>query len=127
MKAAADGLPVVGDTGTTLGARPERENAPADTEIHADGTVRPYAGGMSTSPPPVTNLQPHRRPKKHGGRGKGIEVFELDTDDLPDELRARPDPGAPERHVLIEPSRAMGFEEYQRALHSTRVLWRQLR
>lgn len=127
MKADVDNSPTVGDTGTTLGARPERENAPADIEIRADGIVHPCTGGMSTSPPPVANLQAHRRPKKHGGRGKGIEVFELDTADLPEELRARPDPKAPERHVFIEPSRVMSFEEYQRALHSTRALWRLVR
>jgi hypothetical protein len=54
-------------------------------------------------------------------------VWEVDTDELPDLLAYRPDPDSPETHGFIEPARRMAFEEYQRALHATRTLWRPVR
>jgi hypothetical protein len=47
----------------------------------------------------------------------------LDTEDLPAELQERIDPYNSERHVFLEPARAMSFEDYQQALHATRTLW----
>lgn len=126
-----DGLPRVGATGRTLGARPGYPDDPAEPEpdirVSANGNVYPGTGGASAAIPPVANLPPHRRPPKHGGRDKRSEVYELETDHLPRELRHRIDPNAPTRHVFIEPSRVMSFEEYQHALHSTRGLWHVVR
>lgn len=85
--------------------------------------VRPGTGGMSASPPPPENLPSFRRPPEYGGTGKD-PLWELETDELPETLRYRPDPERPERHGFIEPSRAMGFEEYQAALEDTSGLWR---
>ncbi len=122
-----DGLPRVGNTGRTLGARPGYPDDPAesapDIYISAAGNVYPESGGASVAIPPMENLRPHRRPPKHGGRGKKIEVYELETDELPDELQVRVDPLGPTVHAFIEPARVMSFEEYQRALHSTRGSW----
>ena len=118
MRAAEDGSPRTGATGRYLGARPG-----VDVPVGPDGFVKPGTGGMSVVPPPVENLQPHRRPPELGGTGKD-PVFELETDELPTELRYRPDPANPEGHGFVEPARRMGFEEYQRLLHSTRPLWR---
>ena len=118
-----DGLPKVGDTGRTLGARPGRYYE-GDIPVRNDGLVQPFTGGMSVSPPPPSNLPRHRRPPVHEGLDSKIEVYELETDALPDELRPRRDPKEPERHVFIEPTRVMSFEKYQRALHATRTLWR---
>lgn len=127
MRAAADGLPMVGESGRYLGARPDLPGRPQDGDIPVTGgMVRPGTGGMSVSPPPVTNLPLHRRPGEYGGRSKD-PVFVLDTHELPEELRYRADPGAPERHGFVEPSRPMRFEEYQRALHGIRTLWRPMR
>ena len=126
-----DGLPRVGSTGRTLGARPGYPGDPAEPEpdihVSASGNVYPETGGVSVAIPPPDNLPPHRRPPKHGGKDKRLEVYELETGDLPDELEERIDPNNPARHVFIEPSRVMGFEEYQRALHSTRGFWRVVR
>jgi hypothetical protein len=77
---------------------------------------------MSVSPPPPDNLPPWRRPPEYGGDGKD-PLWELETDELPEELVYQPDPDDPDGHGYIEPSRQMPFEGYQRAIHSTRGLW----
>lgn len=79
-------------------------------------------GGMSVSPPPITNLHPLRLPREYGGFGKD-PVFEIQADELPESLRYRPDPANLEGHGFIEPSRKMSFEDYERAVHGTRSLW----
>jgi hypothetical protein len=137
-----DGLPKVGSTGSRLGARPnyaETEIDPedrirpgdaikTDIDVSADGLVQPGTGGMSAFSHPVDNIPPHRRPPKHhDGDAPRYEVYELETDDLPGELDYRIDPHNPTRHVFIEPTREMTFEEYQQALHTTRSLWRPVR
>jgi len=122
-----DGLPRVGSTGRTLGARPgypdDPEEPESDIRIDEDGIVCPEAGGASVAIPPVENLRPHRRPPKHGGTDKKVEVYELETDELPDKLQARADPRGPTVHAFIEPAYEMSFDEYQRALHATRAQW----
>ena len=136
----SDGLPKVGPAGSKLGARPgyaEYEIDPedrikpgdqikSDIQVDEDGVVQPGTGGMSVALPPIDNLPPHRRPPKHGGDDPAYEVYELDTEDLPDDLRAQVDPYGPERHVFIEPAREMSFDEYQRVLESTRALWKRV-
>jgi hypothetical protein len=93
MRVAADGLPIVGESGRYLDARPDLPEQPRDGDMPVSGgMVRPGTGGMSVSPPPVTNLPLHRRPKEYGGRSKDT-VFDLDTHQLPEELRYRADPG----------------------------------
>src|SRR5919199_3345781 len=103
-----NGWPRVGSTGRTLGARPGYPEDPKEPEpdIHVDsnGVVYPETGGASVAIPPMKNLPPHRRPPKHGGRDKKLEVYELETDTLPDELRARRDPFGPNVHAFIEPA-----------------------
>ena len=122
-----DGLPRVGNTGRTLGARPAYPDDPEEPEpdirIDEDGIVYPETGGASVAIPPVENLRPHRRPPKHGGTDKKVEVYELETDELPDELQARVDPRGPTVHAFIEPAYEMSFDEYQRAMHRTRAQW----
>lgn len=122
-----DGLPRVGSTARTLGARSPDDHPEPDIPLGEGANVYPATGGMSTALPPPNNLPPHRRPPKHGGWDKKLELYELETDELPDELEERIDPYNPTRHVFIEPSRVMSFEEYQQALHATRVLWRPVR
>ena len=122
MRAAPDGLPLAGPSARTLGARP---GSPPEGDIPIiGGMVYPGTGGMSVSPPPAKNLPRFRRPPEHGGTARNIKLYELDTDGLPDELRARPDPKDPQRHAFIEPMRQMSFEEYEQALEETRGLWR---
>lgn len=136
-------MPKVGPAGSKLGARPgyaEEEIDPEDRIqpgdridpdiwVNAEGMVQPGTGGMSTAFPVegghvADNLVPHRRPPKHGGDDASYEVYELETDDLPDSLQARVDPAGPERHVFIEPAWEMSIEDYQQALQATRDLWR---
>lgn len=121
MRFEEDRLPRCGPTAKTLGARP----GATDGDIPVDGTmVLPGTGGMSVSPPPAENIPEYRRPPEHGGTAKKVRLFELETDELPGELRARPDPQDPERHVFIEPAREMSFDEYSRAIEGIRHLWR---
>jgi len=117
MKRGEDGLPKPGASARTLGVR-----ATIDIPVGEDEYVWPEMGGMSVSPPPPENLSPWRRPPEFGGTSKDT-LWELDTDQLPDALRYRPDPDNPDAHGFIEPSRPMTFEEYQRALHGSRGLW----
>ena len=122
-----DGLPRTGATGRTLGARPgypdDPKEPPPDISVDANGIVYPETGGMSVAIPPMKNLPPHRRPPKHGGGGRKLEVYELETDELPIELRVRVDPFGPTVHAFIEPAYRMSFDEYQRALHTTHEIW----
>jgi hypothetical protein len=117
MKAAEDGLPKIGASARTLGAR-----CNIDIPVNEDGFVEPETDGMSVSPPPPDNLPYYRRPPEFGGTGKD-PVWEMDTNALPVELRYRPDPDNPEEHGFIEPWHRMPFEEYQRAIHGLRSLW----
>lgn len=124
MRFDEDGLPVCGPTARTLGARPGLPEG--DIEI-LDGMVQPGTGGMSASPPPPSNLPDFRRPPEHDGKAKKIKLYELETENLPDELQARPDPENPDRHVFIEPALEMSFEDYERALEGTRTFWKPVR
>lgn len=124
MRADTDGLPRTGDSARTLGARPRTETG--DINIRRGGIVFTRTGGLSVSPPPPENLPSFRRPPEFRGTGKD-PLWELETDELPEDLRYCPDPEQPGRHGFIEPSRAMPFTEYQRALHDTRGLWSQVR
>jgi hypothetical protein len=119
-----DGLPLVGKTGRYLAVR--RSGRFRDIDVDESGMVRPESGGMSVSPPPPENLPEQLRPPRFGGYGKD-PLFELDTDELPPELRYRPDPKNPAGHGFIEPAEEMSFEDYERAIHATRGLWRLVR
>lgn len=132
-----DGLPKVGPAGSKLGARPGYAEDEIDSEdrfkpgdqirpdiwVDENGMVQPGTGGMSVALPPMNNLVPHRRPPKHGGDDSSYEVYELDTDDLPEGLKTRGDPYGLNRHFFIEPALEVSFDEYQRILESTRALW----
>lgn len=117
-----DGLPKIGNTGRTLGVRPQFPKD-SDIKINADGTVSPQTGGMSVAEGKPSNLPPHRRSPKHDGRDKKLAVFELETDDLPDELSCRSDTYGVGVHAFVEPAWTMNFGKYQQALHNTRALW----
>lgn len=113
-----DERPKTGWSARTLGAR-----CNIDIRIDEDGYVRLELGGISVSPPPPENLPRIRLPRELGGTGKD-PIWQIETDELPDELLYRPDPDPnKEGHGFIEPTRVMTFEEYQRALHQTRDLW----
>lgn len=120
MRADEDGLPMVGSSGRYLTVRPN-----LDIPVDGDGCVDPETEGVSVIPPPVENMDPHRRPPAFGGTGKD-PVFVLDTDELPRNLVYRPDPADPERHGFLEPARRMRFGEYLAAVQDTRALWREL-
>lgn len=120
---ADDELPIIGFTSRTLGVR-----AGVDIPVvfeESPGLVGSGAGGVSVSPASPENLPRHRRPPQFCGTGKD-PIFELETDDLPEELAYRPDPDNPRKHGFIEPTQntLLSFERYQQLIHETRGLWR---
>ena len=121
MKLDADGLPLVGTTARYLAVQRN-----VDILLNEDGTVDPGTGGVSVSPPPITNLHPLRLPREFGGLGRD-PVFGIETGELPEDLSYRPDPTNPEAHGFIEPSHRMTFEDYERPVYETRGLWRTVR
>ena len=116
----SDGLPKLGSSARTLGIRPD--SLFGDIIVTEGGLVFPGTGGMSVSPWPPENLPEHRRPEEFGGTDND-PVWEMDTDQLPEELHYQPDPEMPDVHGFIAPVRWMSLSEYQRALHGTRGLW----
>jgi len=117
MKLGSDGLPELGESARTLGARPG-----TDIPLDENGVVVPGTGGASITPGDPMQLPSHRRPSDHGGTGRD-PVFSLDPANLPDGLQFRPDPNNPTGHGFLEPSRPMNVDEYQHALARTRSLW----
>jgi len=78
MKVAEDGLPELGRSARTLGARPQ-----IDIPVDDDGIVRGGAGGMSVAPDSPMRLPVHRRPPELAGTGKD-PVWELEVERLPE-------------------------------------------
>jgi hypothetical protein len=120
MQEDSDALPKSGSTARTLGVSPSGQFG--DIIVTVGDYVFPGTGGMSVSPWPPENIEEHRRPEEFGGTGKD-PVWEMDTEDLPRELRYQPDPEKPDVHGYIAPARWMSLSEYQRVLHGTRTLW----
>ncbi len=109
MKTQSDGQPEPGMSMRTLGIRAR------DLHPRIDGTVDPQQGGLSVSPtietlPRAANI-------------KADPIFELDTNNLSEELAYREDPYKPGEHGFIEPTYPMKYEYYQRLLHRSRELW----
>lgn len=117
MKEANDGLPVVGATARTLGARPV-----IDIPIDQNGMVWPRTGGISVTPNDPKKLPRHRRPRSLGGRGKD-PVWCIPSSYLGPKLVYKADPNNPTSHGFIEPAFPITFDDYQRALTGTRGSW----
>lgn len=120
MRSADDGLPELDASSRTLGAR-----ARIDIPLDRGGHAGPGTGGMSVSPDSPANLPRPRRPPEFGGFGRD-QIYELHTSSLRPALLFRPDPDQPDEHGFVEPARRMTFEDYQRALWSTRRRWRKV-
>lgn len=120
MRVEGDGLPMVGPTARTLGAR--ITGSTVDIAPDATGLVHPNTGGMSVAPDDPMNLPEHRRPTECGGVGTD-PLFRIRRDSLGPDLQYRVDPTNPAKHGFIEPARAMTVSEYQQALAATRSEW----
>ena len=95
MQPDGDG-PMVGSTAKTLGARPG-----VDIPVGDDGMVSPGTGGMPVNDS-ATGMPEYRRPPALGGSGKDLNMYCMDSCDLPPGLNYRPDPGLP-GHGFVEP------------------------
>jgi RHS repeat-associated protein len=111
------GVPEIGPSARTLGARPG-----TDIPVDSNGMVHPGSGGVSVSPHSPTNLPQHRRPPEFGGTGRD-PVWRIGSANLPEGLTYRPDPHNPGGHGFIEPSRPMSISEYQNLLASSQGTW----
>lgn len=126
MKVADDGLPTLGQVRDTLGARPGHalveENNVTDIPVDENGDVEPSSGGMSVTIRDVKQMPRFLRPRELGGTGRH-PVFEMDLDNLGNNLRLQPDSPY---HALVEPTHRCPFSEYLAALHATRFHWRRI-
>ncbi len=117
MRAASDGLPVVGRSARELGVRVE--GAVIDLRVGEDGWVQSGAGGMSVADGDPSYLPKHRRPLSLGGDGRD-PVFGLARAALPAELAIRVDRPP---HALVEPAEPCKLGRYEEALAATRPSW----
>lgn len=115
MRKSLDGLPAVGESSSTLGAR-----AGIDIPVDVAGGVRPATGGMSVAPDDPLWLPKARRPIALGGTGRH-PVYSLPVTALHPDLVARVD--RPPEHASVEPLAACSFEEFQAGIWSTRGRW----
>lgn len=116
MREDTDGLPTVGPTSRTLGARlgePEPIN----------GLIVPMTGGMSVAIDDPKALPEHRRPPSLGGTGRDPVFLALVP--LSNSLHIRQD-RPPHQHGLVEPLTTCSPDEYQGLLAATRLQWRKL-
>lgn len=117
MKKDSMNLPEVENSARGLGAREY------DIPV-VNSMVRPGTGGISVSPDSPLHLPRHRRPGSLQGIGKD-PVWKMDSKWLSIfRLKYRPDPLKPSVHGFIEPAVEMTFSEYQRALASTKEMWK---
>jgi hypothetical protein len=114
-----DELPLAEPTARGLGVRDD-----LDIPVDEFGRVDAGSGGMSVSPNAIENLPPWRRPPEHGGDGND-PVWEIDQENLGEQLAYAPDLALPTIHGFVEPAHQMPLEDYQLALAETRQLWRQ--
>lgn len=125
MTPAADGAPVVGRAGRSLGVRVD--GLVRDVAPDPQGRVHPGQGGMSVAPGNLWNLPNHRRPRRLGGGSTGHDsdaVFSIEAQAVGLRglaLRVDTDDGS---HALVEPSAVEPLEAYEGRLADTRPDWR---
>lgn len=117
MTPGDDGLPRLGASARTLGARPVIDTPGDGTDV-----VEPGTGGMSATADDPMLLPIHRRPAAFHGTGPD-PVYAIEAADLGADLTWRTDPDGPSGHGFLEPVRRMPFTEYQHALWATRPSW----
>lgn len=120
MKVGFKGLPVVGATSRTLGARPN-----TDIALDGKGYVETGNGGMSVTVNDFMKLPDHKLPRMCGGEGRD-PVFKTEAEGLPETLLITLDDRPSSYHGLVEPSQRCLFSVYQEELHQTRPKWRKI-
>lgn len=130
MKSDDSGKPAVGVTsGRVLGARPcinADELAPGTDILVRMEWVRAQDGGMSVCPDDPSRMNLTRRPVWINGGRSPDPLWSITEDQLGEQLMYVPDPNNPNGHGYVAPSRDMSFDEYQRALESTRDSWQRV-
>ncbi len=116
MKPDESGLPMLGTSASTLGARQR------DIPFGEDGLVRPCTGGMSVTPDRPDRIHLPLRPQALGGGGKH-PAYGINVERLRPSLQFRRDPANPVNHGFIEPAEPMLFRDYEAALHATAAHW----
>jgi len=117
MREDADGYPVVGRSGRTLGVR--IEGPTPDIPFAEDGSVAPATGGMSVALDLARNLPKPRLPKTLGGEGRD-PVFRMSAETLPAALIVRPDRYP---HGCVEPRSRCPLTQFESDLSGTRPWW----
>lgn len=117
MEEDGEGHPQVGQSARRLGVRPG-----TDIPVDDEDEVEPYTGGMSVTPESPDRLPFFRRPPGLGGTGKD-PVWEIDSDQLGENLTYRPDDASPGTHGFVEPARRMRLDDFEDLLALTRDSW----
>ncbi|HYV35486.1 MAG TPA: hypothetical protein VE988_07270 [Gemmataceae bacterium] len=123
-----DGLPMLGLSALTLGVRPVVDIVvDAANQVHRPAFHPDEANGMSCSPT-IADLPMFALPVKWGGTNRKTTVWRIEQADLALDLVAQEDTVsvAMGRHISIGPARTMTFDDYLRAVQSTRVKWKKV-
>jgi hypothetical protein len=120
MRPAEDGKPLVGDEPSLLGVRCDHPSGRNDVKRGKNGLIFPGTGGLSVNPDDYTRIYPTILDMALDEEEEE-QVWCLQLEDLSHELAYR-EPRAGKG--LIEPSRPMTLERFQRALADTRDAWR---
>jgi hypothetical protein len=121
----ADGMPMLGLAALKLGIRRGVDIVPDQLgHVHLPLFVPGEANGLSCSPT-VQDLPAFALPVGWGGPNPKTTVWLLRSSDLPQVLVAREDTLLVTlgRHICIGTSRTMTFDDYLRAVQSTRSMW----
>jgi RHS repeat-associated protein len=123
MQEGIDGMPVLGESATTLGARIGPE---LDIATDENGIVHPNSGGMSVNTNP-NNIPEYRRPSEFGGTGKN-PMWCLGTCSLPKGLKFTLEEAKNplNTHGFTEPAKSMGGKAFNQLIQSTKSLWKKI-
>ena len=119
-----DGMPKLGSTSTLLGIRIGVDiETDAAGNVHRPAFVPRNKNGLSCSAA-IEFLPQFALPIEWGGLNKKTTVWKIEVTDLPAELIAGDDcmPGI-DRHISIGPSVTMAYNDFVRAIESTRPTW----
>lgn len=122
MRPAADGLPRLGHSASTLGVRVEGRESRCDIPVK-NGLVEPSQGGMSVTPDDWRNVY-FVFLENAVDDNEPDQMWLLHGSDLGPDLQYRADDRYPGSHGFIEPSRSMAVSVYEAAIIETRPRWK---
>ena len=115
-----NGMPKLGTSATTLGIRKGRDIVPdAAGMVHRPQFIPGQPNGLSCADS-IQGIPQIVCPAAWGGRHHSTLMWKISVGDLGSELTAGKDGST---HVSVGPSMSMPFDEFVRAIQSTRPKW----